>query len=73
MLLANLPRGTTHVSATKVTVRAGGICHASFYCFKYVNQVLMVYVTDSDNEYPQWIPADNVFNKLPNIEKISKK
>ena len=73
MLLANLPQGTTHTSATKVTVGAGGIYHARFYCFKYVNQELMVYVTDSDNEYPQWIPADNVFNKLPNIEQISKK
>ena len=72
MLLTNLPQGTTHTSATKVTVGAGGICHARFYCFKYVNQVLMVYITDSDNEYPQWIPADNVFNKLPNIEQISK-
>ena len=44
----------------------------AFIVFKYVNQVLMVYDTDSDNEYPEWIPADNVFNKLPNIEQISK-
>ena len=41
-------------------------------CFKYVNQVLMVYDTDSDNEYPQWIPASNAFNKLPNIEELNK-
>lgn len=72
MLLTNLPRGTTHVSATKVTVGAGGICHARFYCFKYVNQVLMMYYTDSDNEYPQWVPASNIFNKLPNIEELNK-
>ena len=73
MLLANLPQGTTHVSALNVTVRTGGMCFDSFYCFKYVNQVLMVYVTDSDNEYPQWIPATNRFNKPPLVKRISKK
>lgn len=71
MQLVNLPKGTTHTSNMNVRVQVGGMCIATFYCFKYVNNQLMVYVTDNDNEYPQWILASNRFSKPPELVRCA--
>jgi len=34
------------------------------YVFKYDNEVLMVYTTDNDNEYPGWREAKQCFYHL---------
>lgn len=66
-MIENLPVDTTHISKMKAVRRAGGMLQVSFYAFKYVEGTLMVFYTDNDNEYPQWIPADSKFNRVPEL------
>lgn len=62
--IEGLPKGTTHVSTLKCIVAPNGSLNISFNAFKYQNEVLMVYKTDSDNEYPGWRPAKDCFFHL---------
>ena len=56
-----LPEGTTHLAKFYVDIRPGGALRCDTYAFKYVDNELMVYTTDSDNEYPQWVKATSKF------------
>ena len=57
-----MPKGATHIAQIKVIkTRSGGRLEMGAYVFKYDNEVLMVYRTDNDNEYPEWIDATRVF------------
>ena len=62
--LRGLPEGTTHISASKAKIRSGGQIDVSMRAFKYADGVLMVYVTDNDNEYPGWRKASDAFYHL---------
>ena len=66
-MVENLPVGTTHISKMKAVRRAGGMLRVSFYAFKYVDGMLMVFYTDTENEYPQWVPASHKFNRVPEL------
>ena len=59
-----LPNGATHIGRIKVTTRPGGRLEMGAYVFKYDNEVLMVYKTDNDNEYPGWREAKKCFYHL---------
>lgn len=59
-----LPEGTTHIGRISVRTCAGGSLAMSTHAFKYDADVLKVYVTDNDNEYPNWRKAKDVFFHL---------
>ena len=63
-LVYGLPEGTTHISKLKANVCKGGIITIRANAFKYVDNELMVYKTDADNEYPEWVKAKKVFFNL---------
>lgn len=56
-----LPEGATHLGRLTVNVQYGGVLEMRTHAFKYEGGVLMVYRTDNDNEYPEWIDATKVF------------
>ncbi len=56
-----LPEGATHLGQLIVNVQYGGVLEMRTHAFKYEGGVLMVYRTDNDNEYPEWIDAARVF------------
>ena len=59
-----LPEEATHIAQIKVKTRSGGRLEMGAYVFKYDNEVLMVYTTDNDNEYPGWREAKQCFYHL---------
>jgi len=59
-----LPKEATHIARIKVKTRSGGRLEMGAYVFKYDNEVLMVYTTDNDNEYPGWREAKQCFYHL---------
>jgi hypothetical protein len=59
-----LPEGATHIAQIKVNTKSGGRLEMGTYVFKYDNEVLMVYTTDNDNEYPRWREAKECFYHL---------
>lgn len=69
-MIENLPVEATHISKMKAVRRASGILQVSFYAFKYVEGTLMVFITDNDNEYPQWVPASHKFNRVPELLSV---
>lgn len=62
--IRGLPEEATHIAAAKAKVRSGGQIDISIRAFKYDDGVLMVYVTDNDNEYPGWRKAADAFYHL---------
>ncbi len=56
-----MPKGATHIGKISVTVESGGRLLMRAHAFKYENDVLLVYSTDNDNEYPCWRNAGLVF------------
>ena len=62
--IRGLPEEATHIAAAKAKVRSGGQIDISTHAFKYDDGVLMVYVTDNDNEYPGWRKAADAFYHL---------
>ena len=56
-----LPEGATHLGRLTVNEQYGGVLEMRTHAFKYEGGVLMVYRTDNDNEYPEWIDATKVF------------
>ena len=62
--IRGLPEEATHIAITKGKIRSGGQIDVSVRAFKYDDGVLMVYVTDNDNEYPGWCKAVDVFYHL---------
>ena len=62
--IRGLPEEATHIAAAKAKVRSGGQIDISIHAFKYDDGVLMVYVTDNDNEYPGWRKAADAFYHL---------
>jgi hypothetical protein len=59
-----MPKGATHITQIKVKTKSGGKLEMGAYVFKYDNEVLMVYTTDNDNEYPGWREAKECFYHL---------
>jgi len=59
-----LPEGATHIGRISVRTAAGGSLAMTTYAFKYDSEVLKVYVTDNDNEYPGWRDAKDCFFHL---------
>jgi hypothetical protein len=59
-----LPEGTTHIAKCKATTISGGSLSLRTHAFKYEADVLKVYTTDNDNEYPGWRAAKDVFYHL---------
>jgi len=59
-----MPKGATHITQIKVRAKSGGCLDMGAYVFKYDNEVLMVYTTDNDNEYPGWREAKECFYHL---------
>jgi hypothetical protein len=59
-----LPEGTTHIAKCTVTTSSGGSLSLRTHAFKYEADVLKVYTTDNDNEYPGWIDAKDAFYHL---------
>jgi hypothetical protein len=59
-----LPEGATHLTQIKVNIKSGGRLEMRAHVFKYDNEVLMVYATDNDNEYPEWREAKECFFHL---------
>jgi hypothetical protein len=59
-----LPEGTTHIAKCKATTNSGGRLSLRTHVFKYDGDVLKVYTTDNDNEYPGWRVAKDVFYHL---------
>jgi len=59
-----LPEGTTHIAKCKATTSSGGSLSLRTHAFKYEADVLKVYTTDNDNEYPGWRAAKDVFYHL---------
>ena len=59
-----LPEGATHIGRISVRTCAGGSLAMVTHAFKYDNEVLKVYVTDNDNEYPGWRDAKECFFHL---------
>lgn len=59
--IKNLPEGTTHIGEFSAKVSPMGRINTSTFAFKYVGGELMVYQTDTDNEYPCWRKAKEVF------------
>ena len=59
-----LPEGTTHIAKCKATTSSGGNLSLRTHAFKYEADVLKVYTTDNDNEYPGWRAAKDVFYHL---------
>jgi hypothetical protein len=56
-----LPETTTHINQLVVNVQSGGKLVTRFNAFKYEDGLLMVYHTDNENEYPEWIVASRQF------------
>ncbi len=56
-----MPKNATHIGKISVTVRSGGSLVMEASAFKYEGEVLLVYSTDNDNEYPCWRNASLVF------------
>jgi len=59
-----LPEGTTHIAKCKATTSPGGSLSLRTRAFKYEADVLKVYTTDNDDEYPEWRAAKDVFYHL---------
>ena len=59
-----MPKGATHIAQIKVKTTSGGKLELRTHAFKYDNEVLMVYTTDNDNEYPGWREAKQCFYHL---------
>ena len=71
MKIEGLPEGTTHVFIGKAINTSGSCFTVYVHSFKYVNEVLKVFTTDSDGEYPQWKDACRVFSRIPgNIQPL---
>ena len=49
-----LPERTTHVFISQMDVTAGGGFNTKVWAYKYENNVLYTFHTDTDNEYPGW-------------------
>jgi hypothetical protein len=59
-----LPEGATHIGRISVRTGSGGSLAMTSHAFKYDSEILKVYVTDNDNEYPGWRDAKDCFFHL---------
>ena len=55
--------GATHYWMSLINHYSGGDTKVSIHWFRFINGKLFVFNTDSDNEYPEWVPASRVFSK----------
>lgn len=63
-VFSKIPEGTTHVSRFSTRTTAGGVLDIITMAFKYKDDVLYVFETDNDNEYPDWTKAERKFHHL---------
>ena len=58
---ANLPTGTTHVGCVVAYPVASNGFEARFDAYKQDGDKLLIYLTDSDNEFGQWVDREKIF------------
>jgi hypothetical protein len=67
-----LPQGATHVGKIAVRTRPWAALAGSFDVFKVSDVGTFVYKTDTDNEYPGWVPVEHVYRKdAPELFEIA--
>ena len=59
-----LPEGTTHVFISQMYVTSGGGFDTTIWVYKYENNVLYIFHTDSDNAYPGWKKLNSVTEEV---------